>query len=249
MRPHANPWVSVSAKVSLAPLLLAQALLTRARMPRLPEAQGPREGVEGRGAARLSLLVAGDSSAAGVGVADQRQALAQPMARQLGRQCSARVDWHLVAASGLTTGQLLERLQRDPPGSFDLAVVVTGVNDVIEQVPTHRALALREALADTLRNACGVHHVAFTPLPPVHRFPGLPAPLRWVAGGDALRHNEALREWAATRGDISVLPVLPDLREDMMARDGFHPGEPVYRAIAEALADHLAPWARTARRT
>ena len=224
----------------MGPLLMAQALLTRARMPRLPEAQGPREGVEGEGAQTLRLLVAGDSSAAGVGVAHQRQALAQPMARHLARLCRARVAWRLVAASGLTTGQLLERLQHEPPGSFDLAVVVSGVNDVIEQVPTHRALALREALADTLRNACGVRHVAFTPLPPVHRFPGLPHPLRWVAGGDALRHNEALREWAATRGDVSVLPVLPDLREDMMAADGFHPGEPVYRAIAEAMADHLA---------
>ena len=239
MPPRARPWVSLTAKVSLGPLLLAQALLTRARMPRLAEAQGPREGCEGEGEPLLRLLVAGDSSAAGVGVEHQRQALAQPMARHLSRLCRARVGWRLVATSGLTTGQLLQRLQAEPPGTFDVAVVVTGVNDVIEQVPTHLALSQREALADTLRNTCGVRHVAFTPLPPVHRFTGLPEPLRWVAGGDALRHNQVLREWAATRGDVSVLPVLPDLREDMMAVDGFHPGEPVYRAIAEAMADHL----------
>ena len=27
---------------------------------------------------------------------------------------------------------------------------------------------------------------------------------------------------------------------DTMATDGFHPGAPVYRAVAEALADHIA---------
>ena len=51
----------------------------------LPEADGAREGVVGSGDAALRLLVAGDSSAAGVGVARQEQAVVGHLARALHR--------------------------------------------------------------------------------------------------------------------------------------------------------------------
>ena len=232
--------MSLTVKLALSPLLVAQGLLTRARLPRLPEAAGPRSGEVGRGPA-LRLLVAGDSSAAGVGVALQQQALAAPLAALLAERRRVRVHWALLAQTGLSTAQTLELLKRQqPPPLADLAVVVTGVNDVTGQVPSQRALAAREALANWLRNAAGVRHVAFTPLPPVHRFPGLPQPLRWVAGADARRHNRALREWAATRGDVSCVPLDLPLDAAGMAGDGFHPGAAVYRRCAEAIAGHLA---------
>jgi hypothetical protein len=41
--------VSLTAKLLLSPVLVAQALTTRARLPRLPEAAGPRQGEVGRG--------------------------------------------------------------------------------------------------------------------------------------------------------------------------------------------------------
>ena len=66
--------MSLAAKLLLSPILVAQALTTRARLPCLPEAAGDRAGVIGRGPL-LRLLMLGDSSAAGVGVAEQGQAL------------------------------------------------------------------------------------------------------------------------------------------------------------------------------
>ena len=231
--------MSLAAKLALSPLLVAQGLLTRTRMPRLPEADGARVGEVGDG--RLwRLLVAGDSSAAGVGVATQDEALAAPLSRLLARRCSARIQWQLVAASGLTTTQTHARLRDALQGTVEVAVVVTGVNDVIDQIPSSRAVAAREALVNWLRNARGVQHVAFAPLPPVHRFPGLPQPLRWVAGSDAQRHNDALKRWAATRSDVSVVPLQLPLDAGVMASDGFHPGAPVYSACASGIAEHLS---------
>ncbi len=240
--------MSLTAKLVLSPLLVAQALRTRARLPRLPEADGERHGAVGDGPP-LRLLIAGDSSAAGVGVVSQREALAGQLSAQLAEVCAARVNWRLVAKSGLTTAQTLHLLQREVlapdaqrerPSHFDIAVVVTGVNDVIEQVPSHRAVAAREALANWLRNALGVHHVVFAPLPPVHEFPGLPQPLRWVAGSDARRHDTAMARWAATRADVSRVEMAMQLNRGVMASDGFHPGEPVYRQSAGAIARHIA---------
>jgi lysophospholipase L1-like esterase len=234
--------MSLTAKLVLTPLLVAQALRTRARLPRLPEAGGSRQGVVGEGPP-LRLLIAGDSSAAGVGVERQHDALAGRLARELARRCGAAVHWRLVARTGLSTAQTLELLRGELDGQrpcFHVAVVATGVNDVIEQVPSQRAVAQREALANWLRNAVGVAHVVFVPLPPVHRFPGLPQPLRWIAGEDARRHDEALRLWVRTRGDVSRPDVPLPLAPDTMAADGFHPGAPVYRACAEAVARHIA---------
>jgi len=237
--------VSLAVKLALSPLLVAQAILTRRRLPRLPEAEGPRRGFVGAaGATPLRLLIAGDSSAAGVGVVTQREALATQLAQRTAYGCSARVQWQLVARSGLTTLQTLHLLQQElppTPGEHpDVVVVVTGVNDIVEQVSSRQAVSARENLANWLRNAHGVQHVVFAPLPPIHHFPGLPQPLRWVAGADALRHNAALAHWVASRGDVSLVEMETPLNRGVMAADGFHPGEPVYRYCASAIALHLA---------
>ena len=240
----ASAEMSLALKLALSPLLVAQALRTRARVPRLPEAGGAREGTHGRGPTRLRLLIAGDSSAAGVGVATQDDALAGQLVPLLAQQCRARVQWQLQARSGLTTAQTLQLLRDETLPVIDLAVVVTGVNDVVDQVASHHATHARARIANLLRNRTGVQHVVFCPLPPVHEFPALPQPLRWMAGADARRHNRALAAWARERaaqlGDVST----PDLAQvhltpQNMADDGFHPGAPVYRAVAVALADHI----------
>lgn len=235
--------MSLTAKLVLSPLLVAQALRTRAKLPVLPEASGERRGEAGDGPL-LRLLITGDSSAAGVGVVHQRHALAGHLVRELAARTRHRVQWRLLARSGLNTAQTLQLLRHENLAAqhphFDIAVVVTGVNDVVDQVPSHRAVALREALANTLRNALGVAHVVFAPLPPVHLFPGLPQPLRWVAGSDARRHDRALREWAATRDDVSRLDIELPLNPGVMADDGFHPGAPVYRLCGHAIAQHIA---------
>jgi lysophospholipase L1-like esterase len=231
--------VSLTAKLVLSPVLVAQAVATRARLPRLPEAAGQRAGQTGKGPL-LRLLILGDSSAAGVGVRDQARALAGVLPVALSRQARVRVQWRLVAKSGVTTAQCLDLLRAHEPVDADVAVIVSGVNDVVDQVPSHRAVAAREAIANRLRNGQGVAHVVFAPLPPVHRFPGLPQPLRWVAGRDARRHDDAVASWAATRSDVSHVPIDLPLNRGVMAADGFHPGEPVYRVCGMVLAEHIA---------
>jgi lysophospholipase L1-like esterase len=232
--------MSLALKLALSPLLVVQALATRRKAPVLPEADGPRLGILGRGEGGLRVLIAGDSSAAGVGVSHQDQALAGHLTRTLHMLTGRPVHWALQARSGLTTRQVHALLQAAMFMPADVAVVVTGVNDVIDQIPPHRAMAHRAALADWLLAERGAAHVLFAPLPPVHRFPLLPQPLRRVAGDDARRHNDALARWTATRRDVSHIAIEFDLTSDAMASDGFHPGEPVYRACGEALAAHIA---------
>lgn len=235
-----HPLPALAVKVALAPLLVAQALATRRRASVLPEAEGEREGAIGAASAStLRVLVAGDSSAAGVGVARQEQAVIGHLARTLHRLTGRRVEWALRARTGLTTRGVHDLLVKAAPFAADVAVVISGVNDVVGQVTTRRAVRDRAALADWLL-AAGVGHVVFAPLPPVHRFPLLPEPLRRVLGGDARRHDAALARWAAMRSDVSHAVFALEIDASGMAGDGFHPGEPVYRVCGEALAAHVA---------
>ena len=92
----------------LSPVLVLQALFVVLRASRLPEAAGPRYGTLGVGP-ELRLLVLGDSSAAGVGVAHQDAALAGRLATTLGARY--RVSWRVIAASGATSASILKTLE------------------------------------------------------------------------------------------------------------------------------------------
>src|SRR6476659_6578516 len=125
--------MSLVAKVLLSPLLVMQAVLTRRRAPLLPEASGDRRGSFGRGPV-LRVLIVGDSSGAGVGVPTQDLALAGHLTRTLAEAAQAEVRWHLVARTGITSAQALDLVRQERPEPADVAVVVLGVNDVIDQV-------------------------------------------------------------------------------------------------------------------
>ncbi|MDQ6683955.1 MAG: SGNH/GDSL hydrolase family protein [Pseudomonadota bacterium] len=246
----------MARKLALAPLLVAQALATRRHAQKLPEAGGEREGSAGvdevvrasaaDGIAPLRVLIAGDSSAAGVGVDDQAQAVAGYLVRAL-VQAGETVSWRLRARSGLTTRAVREMLSADPPPACDVAVVISGVNDITGAVSAARATAERMAIADWLLGEGLAQHVVFAPLPPLDSFPLLPEPLRSVLGDEAHRHDAALAAWAVGRSDVTHAAFYFPLSAEVMASDGFHPGEPVYRLCGEALAGYVRKAVRRAR--
>jgi hypothetical protein len=121
-------------KALLSPVLLIQACWLRRTALRLPEAAGPRSGVEGGAAqsARLRILVVGDSSAAGVGVEKQSEALARPVAKLLATRTGRPVVWQLVAKSGVKH-EALELLSHAELGPADFLVTALGTNDVTSQ--------------------------------------------------------------------------------------------------------------------
>jgi len=92
-----------------------------------------------------------------------------------------------------------------------------------------------------LQQRAGVRQVVMTPVPPMRHFAGLPQPLRWMAGRDALAHEQALARWALQQAAVSHLPFdLPMDDATLLARDGFHPGARLYQLWGDALAEHIA---------
>lgn len=218
------------------PVLVTQGPITKARTPRLPEPTGPREGTVGQGR-DLRLLITGDSSAVGVGVQTQDDALSGQLTGRLAKR--SRVDWQLVAKCGNTTPATLAQLHHAKPRPVDVAVVGLGVNDITSGTTLTSWLHRTDALIDHLRDDLGAQHIYFSGIPPLWQFPVLQNPLRWTLGHQAERFDRALRQHLSARGDATWITLDLGLNESNMAADGYHPDATVYAQWARALHDRI----------
>ena len=197
------------------------------------------------GAARR-LLIVGDSSAAGVGVTDQSEALSGQLIGAL-EACGAMPRrWQLIARTGVAAAALPALIDQGLAegnvldASFDVALVVVGVNDVTGATPIGRWLTDLDRLHARLKGL-GVGATVFSGLPPMERFIALPQPLRSWLGLAARRYDRALARWSAARPDVfhHVLPRLDD--RALLAPDGFHPSAAGCAFWARELTQTLAP--------
>lgn len=225
------------AALLLSPVLLLQALHVRRHALRLPEADGARTGRVGDGTP-LSLLILGDSAAAGVGVGSQPHALAGQLAARLA--AVHRLDWTLWAKSGRTSRQVLALLEREDARPFDVALTSIGVNDITGGVRLADWLMQQARIRALLRAKFGVRLIVLSDVPPMQHFRALPQPLRWVLGERVRRFNQALRRSVSGEADVRVLPVAFPPGGDYLAEDGFHPNTAAYALWAQQAAALIA---------
>jgi lysophospholipase L1-like esterase len=229
----------LAAKLALAPLLLRQGRMVRRTALRLPEAPGPREGVVGDGHPVLRLLVVGDSSAAGVGIASQEEALAQPLARALVDRVNGPVSWQLLARTGIDTPAARQLIAQAPVAPADVVVTVLGVNDATAQRSPASFVAQQAGLWADLREHSGARWAVVCGLPPMDRLTAMPQPLRWYLGRYASALDTALRDWAQGQ-ELGFCPLRWTDDPRFLASDGFHPGPALYPEWAGRLADLIA---------
>lgn len=235
-------------KYSLLPVLVAQALRLRHNAMRLPEPPGPREGDEGpRSGHPLRALFLGDSSAAGVGVAHQSNALALPTAQLLASRLKTTVSWQLIAKSGVNTVQALQMLKQAAVRRADLLVTALGTNDVTSQQSPRTFLAAYKALVDHAVNHVGIRGAVITGLPPLRILPVAPQPLRWYLGRYAERLDALLQRWCSASENLSYLSLHWAAEPRAMAIDGYHPGQGQYNRWSTLVTDQLVELARRVR--
>ncbi|OJT00991.1 SGNH/GDSL hydrolase family protein [Marinobacter nauticus] len=230
---HLPFWLTTAL---LFPVLLYQGKRTRRTTPRLPEASGSPCGQFGEGEPARRVLVIGESTAAGVGVDNHEQGLASQLARQIHERTGQTIAWHTFGVNGIRLGALNQALAKAELPEADLVILSMGVNDTTGFTPRYR---FRQQLLE-LRDLLGTRYPAplvLLSVPPMHLFTALPAPLRHVIGWRArLLDNlyKTLASEAPARFSYAHYPVISD--PELLASDGYHPGEKGYRYIAEALA-------------
>lgn len=231
---------------ALIPFLVAQGMQVRKKAIRFKPATGPEEGSAGNGSP-LHVLAIGDSIIAGVGIPSLAEALPGQFARALAQRSGRQVFWKAMGRNGARAAVVWRRLLPDvPPRAYDAVLLSVGVNDVTSLRRTRR---WREDLRGLLQ-ALRVRHpgaaIIVIGLPPLHGFPLLPAPLRFVLGWRARWFDTVLRVEAQRHAGVChvALDFLP--RRADFSPDGFHPGVAACRTLAETLAEAAMPCMATA---
>lgn len=239
------------------PLLVLQGKKVRTSALQLAEPNGPRQGIDRQAPSqtrkKLSILVIGDSAAAGVGALAQDQALLGNI-----RKCmntDIELHWCLIAKSGMQTKNMRsfieQTLEVTSTQTFDIVVTSLGVNDVTSLSTSKQRL---EALDDLFRY-CAKHlntqHIIVSGMPPMHEFPLLPQPLRYVLGARAIDFDNKQQSYIDAQhsqadSTLTPNPSLPSLHyiplrfavdASAMAEDGFHPGPEVYAHWGKSVAN------------
>ena len=221
------------ATIGLAPILIVQGLYVRCVTPRLPEPPGERSGINGSGPP-LSLLILGDSAAAGVGVATQSQALSGQLVSALASDF--QVSWKLMAQTGDKAKEVLVKLETAAPEKFEVVVTSIGVNDVTHGTMTKTWIDQQARIIELLQSKFHSQHIILSSLPPMHLFPALPQPLRWYLGLRAKRLNSALKNFVEVCKQCEFVTTDFPLDAEYMAADGFHPGALAYSVWANHVA-------------
>lgn len=242
--------------IALAPVYLYQGLKLKRTALRLPEAQGERHGrlllsdAHLNDANILSLMLLGDSSAAGVGVESQQEALAGHLLGHLQQtpEITAQfnqIDWALHATSGHTSFDALRRLYvlPTPQRPVDVMVVLIGVNDTTSNVSVSQWQAQLHQIIELGKRKFGAKYILFACLPPMQNMPAIPSPLNKLLGSKSQLMNDKLIEVCESYQQVYALPIefantgLSDA--DLFAEDGFHPNSQAYSFLALKIAKNI----------
>lgn len=227
------------------PVLVLQGRGVRRTTPRLPEARDPA-GVAwpadaAPGAAPLRLLVLGESTAAGVGVATHGDGIAGRLGAELAARTGREVRWRADARTGRTARDVHGSLPLRPADGDrpDVVLVLVGVNDVLRLTPVRTYARRIGAILAALRGHYGDDTaLVLGAVPEMGGFPALPWPLRPLLGLRAKTLDAAAARVAtAAPGVVHVpMPRIEGAAESVYATDRFHPGAAGYALWAAGLA-------------
>lgn len=225
----------------LAGVLMGQAALTRRAIPRA-EAPPPRgDGRYGstHGGVPLRLVMLGDSTAAGYGVAKPRQTPGALLAAGLAARLRRPVHLRNLAVVGSTSTMLAPQVEAAVELRPDVAVILVGANDVTHRVDQATAVrhlasavrALRDTGAKVLVGTC----------PDLGAIRSIPPPLRWLARRWsrqlAAAQTVAVVEAGGTTVSLGDLlgPLFASAPHRMFGHDRYHPSIEGYAAAAAAI--------------
>ncbi len=224
---------SLTSLVTL-PVCVVQGLQLRRKIPQLPEATGERSGVIVGDGKPFTLLILGESTAAGVGVETIKESLGFVVAERLAHELNRPIHYHIVARSGIRAVEATEELVPLLTGiQFDLIVIALGGNDALQfRRADQWGRDLSEMIAAIWATANRAP-VLLSGTPPFQQFPSLPIPLRQVLTLRGKVLDGISADVASALGDVTFLPLTDFRKAGSFSSDGFHPGVNGYRRWAE----------------
>ncbi len=224
----------------LLPLTGVQGLLLKRKALRLPEPEGARQGQYGQGP-ELHLLAMGDSIIAGIGATHSDETLPVQFAQQFARMTQRRVHWTVDGRNGANLADLLLRINALPAATpADIILLSIGVNDVTGLSSTNRWRSQLQVLLKLIRSRWPKADVIFTGLPPMHKFPLPPQPLRFSLGLRAHVFDQIAEQVLSRQERMLHVATTIDPQQHGFCSDGFHPSADSYAIWGRELAALVA---------
>jgi lysophospholipase L1-like esterase len=220
-------------------LLRVQAGLARKAIGEPPDDPPKADGRYGHYSGKpISVVVFGDSSAAGLGVETPEQTPGALIAAGLAEIAERPVQLTVLARTAGQTSDLADQIRPAADTPIDLALVTVGANDVTHRVRPATSVRLLDEAVRRLR-AAGAAVVVGT-CPDLGTVEPIPHPLRWVARRASRRLAAAQTIAAVEAGARTVSlgsilgPEFAAQPSHMFSPDRFHPSPAGYAAAAAA---------------
>lgn len=187
----------------------------------------------------LSFVVLGDSTAAGLGAGDARDAYATVLAERLAAETGRPVRLTALGVSGARAADVLE-LQAPQVAALapDLIFVGIGANDVTHLTPLAK---IRRDMGAAVRALADTGATVVVAGAPDMRVPAWPQPLRHITYLRGLQVTNAIEEVARNEG-VAVVELAKETGPHFAAdpdahfsEDEFHPSATGYRRWADAI--------------
>jgi lysophospholipase L1-like esterase len=218
----------------LPPIAFLQALRVLLATPRLDPPEGEAGRVGGDGPDALRIIGVGDSIIAGTGVQQLRNSLTAAYTRLLHARTQRPIEWQVRGRNGATSASVLRELVPTAPAG-DLYLISVGVNDVTRRVAAGAYGRNVAGIHERLRERAPASAFLFAGVPPLERFPALPAPLNSLLGAQARDLQHAAAEALAGRPRTYCYSFAETVPPGDFARDGLHPAESAVLAWAGEL--------------
>lgn len=227
-------WLSVGLPALM--LCLPQAIYVKRHTIRLPEATGQRIN-QLNSDASISILHIGESTVAGVGVDEIEQGLTANIANRLSSAFRQPVGWAVIAENGIKIKDLHQKLadQHYQPNAFNFSIITMGVNDTTKftTLKTWQA-SIISTIELISKKTDGP--IFFTQVPPLSKFPSLPAPLKYLLGFRAHILDTLLQSICWQFDHVHYIRSEVQVDKQMMAIDGYHPSQLGYENWSEQVA-------------
>jgi lysophospholipase L1-like esterase len=184
--------------VPLLPLMYLHGRRILKSVPKLPVAEGPQGVVVGNDRRPLRLLVVGESTMSGVGVATHEAGFSGALARTLGAGWGTEVQWKVYARSGYTLKRVRHELLpviTEKENEVDLIVVGMGGNEAFKLNTPAGFRRDMQAVIDDLRLRFGPDvPIAFPNMPPIKEFPAFTSLMKFTLGNMVEYFGQELEE-------------------------------------------------------
>lgn len=237
--------------IPLLPLMYLQGRRIKARVPRLPEAEGIKGYSSFSSKKVIRMLTIGESTMAGVGVSTHQEGFSGTLADELAAGLKTNIDWKVYAKSGYTAKRVKDKIiDGISEKSIDFIVIGLGGNDAFELNTPKKWNRDVRALIKRIRLKFNGVPIVFVNMPPIKEFPAFTSLIRFTIGNLVKLLGKELEKLANDFENVYYY-TRPVSSVDLIERyklkikptdffsDGVHPSKTTYQIWAKDVSNFI----------